>query len=92
MKYMIIGSVKEPYEENYAKVLEIEKKRLEKKEAFTLQNKMLTKMYVSMGSPSWTYWVVDCEPEDIVKWSKVYAEVMIAEVIPVITREEWAKL
>ena len=55
MKYMIIGSVKEPYEENYAKVLEIEKKRLEKKEAISLQKKMLTKMYVSMGSPSWTY-------------------------------------
>jgi hypothetical protein len=92
MKYMIIGSVKEPYEENYAKVLEIEKKRQEKGEAFSLQNKMLTSMYVSVGSPSWTYWVVDCEPEDIVKWSKVYADVMVAEVIPVMTRDEWAKL
>lgn len=90
MKYMIIHEINEPWEENYAKVLEIEKKRAKKGEGFT-GKQMVTQMYISIATPNKTFWVVDCEPEDIIKWSKAYGTVMKSKIIPVMTRAEWAE-
>jgi hypothetical protein len=92
MKYMIIQQVKEPLEENIAKTYEIEKKRQEKGEAFSLHNKMLTPQYMSLNGHPTLFWVVDCEPEDLVKFSKAYGNVLSIEAIPVVTRNEWEKL
>lgn len=91
MKYMIIQQVKEPLEENISKTYEIEKKRQEKGEAFSLHNKMLTHQYISLNSHPTLFWVVDCEAEDLVKFSKAYGAVMDIEAIPVVTRQEWEK-
>ena len=91
MKYMIIHEMKEPREESLAKAFEIEKKRAEKGEGFS-GKQMLTKMYSTIAMPNKTYWVVDCEPEEIMKWSKTYEAVLNAKVIPVMARDEWAKL
>ena len=92
MLFMIIQQMKEPWEENLAKAHEIEKKRQEKGQAFSLQNKMITTQYVSVGSSGKTFWLVDCEPELISMFEKAYASVLDIKAYPVITRAEWEKL
>ena len=88
MKYMIIYEFKEPLEESLAKASEIEKKRHEKGEIMH----GLTPLYAAASLPMKTYMVVDCEPKDIMKWAKSYQAVLAcAQIIPVMTREEWVK-
>ena len=84
MKFVVTGGMKEPWEENMVKAIEIEKKRS--------SIKMLTPIYFSMGSPRKSFVVFECEPEEMMKWSKDYGVVLNAKVTPVMTREEWAKL
>ena len=91
MKYMIIHEMNEPWEENYEKVLTVEKDRSKKGVGFSTKN-MITPMFISIAMPNKTFWVVDCEPEDIIRWSKDYQLLMKSKIIPVMTREEWAQL
>ena len=90
MKYLIISEAKEPVEENLVKSREIEKKRQEKGDSLT--DKMVTPMFFPVASPPKSYWVVDCEIEDVMKWANDYRGVLNAKIIPVATRQEWAKL
>ena len=90
MKYMIIGEIKEPVEENMAKSMEIEKKRQEKGDV--LSDKMITPMFYPIVTPPKAYWVVDCERKDVMKWANDYRGVLNAKIIPVETRQDWAKI
>jgi hypothetical protein len=87
---MIIQEINEPWEENYEKILKIEKERTKKGVGFE-SDKMLTPMFISVETPNKTFWVVDCEPEDIIRWSKDYQLCMKTKIIPVMTRDEWMK-
>jgi hypothetical protein len=93
MKYLVIQEMKEPVEENWAKALEIEKKRTRRREkGERTSGKMITQMFFTLEIPVKGYWVVDCEPEQIVEWINDYKAFMNAKIIPVLTREEWGKI
>jgi hypothetical protein len=87
---MIVGVVKEPQKENWAKALEVEKKRA--KDGTSQKMNLVTPMYRMANSVGTTYWVVDCTWEDVNRWFKDYGELVDAEAFPVITREEYEKL
>lgn len=91
MKYLIIHEVREPYEENAKKMLEVEKKRNEKGEAFTDEER-ITAIYFPMSLPSRGYRIVDCEPEKMMKWVMAYQGIFNAEIIPVGSREDWQRI
>ena len=60
MKYLVIQELKEPQRENFAKAMEIEKKRVAARETGEgSPMKMLTEMYIPMGTPMRSYRVVD---------------------------------
>ncbi|MFC1803649.1 hypothetical protein ACFL0D_06760 [Thermoproteota archaeon] len=94
MKYVIVHEAKEPHQENLAKALEIEKERgkRRKKGEKIPSMKMITPFYITLDTPWKSFWVVDCEPEDILHWSRDYGDFFNAKVYPVVTREEWEKI
>jgi hypothetical protein len=94
MKFLIIHEFKEPIEENLAKALEKEKERgkLREKGKRKPMMKMITPMFMTSELPFKSYWVVDCEYEQIVEWMNDYRAFMNAKISPVITREEWENL
>ncbi len=93
MKYMVIQEMKEPQRENYAKAMEIEKKRVAAREAGEgSPMKMITEMYIPIETPLRSYWVVECEPEDAMKFCNAYGDIQSIKMIPVMSRAEWSKI
>ena len=89
MKYVIYGELKEPYEENWKKLLEIEKGRKERGEMFDQTGRMIGQYAFLEGNKSFQIIETD-DVSSIVKWTQAYGSVVKnLKVIPVLTRKEW---
>ena len=89
MKYVIYGALKEPYEENWKKMLEIEKERQKREVTFDQTGEMIGQYMFLEGNKSFQIIETD-DVSSIVKWTQAYGSlVKDLKVLPVLTRKEW---
>ena len=89
----MIGSIRDPIEENMAKMLELERERIEKGLTFNAKNQMAFPIHVLIDSaPPKQIMIVDCEPEDVARWLNTYGSLVNAKFHPLMPRSEYEKL
>lgn len=88
MKYLLIGELRKPYEENRKKVNEIEKKRTEKGEVL---DAIIFPIHALLSKANTYFMVVDCEEEKLAKWIAAYQDVTDFKIHPIMARSEFEK-
>ena len=90
MKYLMLGELRKPYEENRKKMYEIEKKRTEKGEV--LGDAIIFPQHVLLSKTNASFMVVDCTEEKLAKWIAAYQDVADFKIHPIMARSEFEKV
>jgi hypothetical protein len=89
VKYLLIGELRKPYEENRKKMFEIEKKRAEKGEL--LGDAMIFPEHVLLSKANSIFMVLDCAEAILAKWIVAYQDITEFKVYPIMARSEIEK-
>ena len=89
MKYLMIGELRKPYEENRKKMYEIEEKRTEKGEV--LGDAIIFPQHLLLSKENASFRGVDCEEEKLAKWIAAYQDVADFKIHPIMARSEFEK-
>ena len=89
MKYMITWELREPYEENMKKWLEIENDRKIKGETWTEDDYVLSTHFILSEAKGLQ--IVDTDDSKLAKWIAAYSPVYRIKISPILSREEFVK-
>mgnify|MGYP006283094545 FL=1 len=90
MKYLITWRIKEPFEENYKRTMEIEDERVKRGEAWG--DKMVFPIHTFMSENKAFMIVETDDPMDLAKWTTSYLTVLDYVVEPITDFREIQKL
>ena len=90
MKYVIFMEYKEPIEKNIQKVIEIEKGRIDRGEAWIQGTENLAH-YMMIGEHKSFMIVETDDPSKLAKWATTYYPYLKYKISPVMTRKEYEK-
>ena len=90
MKYVIFMEYREPVEENMKKLVEIEKGRIERGEAWSQQKESLAQYWL-LSEPKGFQIIDTDDPSKIAKWCAAYGPVVKYKISPILTRDEYQK-
>lgn len=83
---MIFNELKEPFDENWSKILKIEKERGKRKKKWDT-----VAQYMQLSEPKGFLIVETDDPALIAKYQMDYGSVLKMKISPIITRSEWEK-
>ena len=90
MKYVIFMEYREPIEENIKKVIDVEKGRMDRGEAWS-QGKENLAHYMMIGEHKSFMIVETDDPSKLAKWATTYYPYLKYKISPVMTRKEYEK-